>query len=376
LQACEAIAEAHAVGIIHRDLKPSNLFCVRRSDGLLSVKILDFGISKMTSPAVSRTELDVTRPQSVIGSPLYMSPEQMMCSKDIDARTDIWSLGVILFELVSNRAPFEAEETPALLMKVMTQPPQSLMVIAPAVPDEVEAVIRRCLEKEPAARFGSVAELAVALRPFAALRMSASVERIVRIVQTAGLGRVSEAPSAQAVVVGAGSVPPLAPTLESRLPAPGVAAAPSERQGAETTLPIAATQASWGQRSTGGDSAVAKKRSMPLVALGLALTVAACVAAVFVIRGAASRGGVVEAPAAASTPPVAAPLASPAAPAPPPVVPPAAASPPPPAPSMSEAAASTAPHAPPSAVRQQRTPHAAKPAQLPPASTPNVYDHM
>src|SRR5689334_23477229 len=95
LQACEALAEAHALGIIHRDLKPENLFLVRRADGLVSVKVLDFGISKITALTGSGREVGITKTSTIMGSPLYMSPEQMTCAKDVDFRTDIWAMGAI-----------------------------------------------------------------------------------------------------------------------------------------------------------------------------------------------------------------------------------------------------------------------------------------
>src|SRR5260221_1024887 len=100
LQACEAIAEAHTLGIVHRDLKPANLFVIRRPDGVFSVKVLDFGISKMTSPTSGGFDASMTKTSALMGSPLYMSPEQMESSRDVDARGDIWALGVILYELI------------------------------------------------------------------------------------------------------------------------------------------------------------------------------------------------------------------------------------------------------------------------------------
>ena len=104
LQACVAVADAHAIGIIHRDLKPANLFCIRRSDGQLSIKVLDFGISKLTeSRAGAAVSVSKTRTSSLLGSPLYMSPEQMRSARDVDSQTDIWALGVIVFELVTGR---------------------------------------------------------------------------------------------------------------------------------------------------------------------------------------------------------------------------------------------------------------------------------
>jgi serine/threonine protein kinase len=120
LQAAEAIAEAHALGIVHRDLKPANLFCVLRADGRLAIKVLDFGISKVTRPGAHGH--DMTSTAAIVGSPNYMSPEQLQSSKGVDARTDIWSLGVILFELLTARVPFEAEAVTELVIKIAMEP--------------------------------------------------------------------------------------------------------------------------------------------------------------------------------------------------------------------------------------------------------------
>lgn len=187
LQACEAIAEAHGLGIVHRDLKPANLFCIRRPDGLLSIKVLDFGISKVTNPGDSGPSMQLTKTQAVMGSPYYMSPEQMASAKDVDARTDIWALGTILYELVSRRVPFEGTTLPELVLKIVGSAPPPLRELRPEVPEALEAVILRCLEKDRANRFPNVAELAVALAPFGPKRARASVERVSRVIQTAGL---------------------------------------------------------------------------------------------------------------------------------------------------------------------------------------------
>ena len=127
LQACVAIADAHGLGIVHRDLKPANLFCTRRSDGQLVVKVLDFGISKLTDGAPSEPgAMAATRTSAVMGSPLYMSPEQFRSAKTVDARTDIWSLGVILFELLGGVVPFQGEGFGELAVKIATQDAPSL----------------------------------------------------------------------------------------------------------------------------------------------------------------------------------------------------------------------------------------------------------
>ncbi len=183
LQACEAIAEAHALGIVHRDLKPANLFCVRRADTRLSVKVLDFGISKVTGGA--KADASMTRTTSVMGSPMYMSPEQMQASRQVDSRTDIWSLGVILFELLSGRLPFEAEAVTELAIKIATLPPESLRSLRPEVPIGLEQVVLRCLEKDRERRFPDVGALATALEAYGPTWARPSVERICRTVGAA-----------------------------------------------------------------------------------------------------------------------------------------------------------------------------------------------
>jgi serine/threonine protein kinase len=165
LQACEAVAEAHAAGIVHRDLKPQNLFLTRTVGGSPKLKVLDFGVSKaigLTSGGMGA----LTRTRAMLGSPLYMAPEQMRSSRDVDARADIWALGVVLFELLTGRWPFEAETMPELCLKVVTDPPQSLAALRPETPPEFVALIECCLEKDPARRFANAAELATGLEPF------------------------------------------------------------------------------------------------------------------------------------------------------------------------------------------------------------------
>jgi serine/threonine-protein kinase len=187
LQACEAIAEAHALGIVHRDLKPANLFCIRRADGVLSIKVLDFGISKVgAGMRGSAPELDMTSTGAVVGSPLYMSPEQLKSSKEVDARTDIWSLGVILYELVAARPPFEAESITELAIEIATGMPKSLRMLKPDLPSGFEDVVSRCMVKDRAARIQSVGELAIALKDYAPKRAAASVDRVLRTMEAAG----------------------------------------------------------------------------------------------------------------------------------------------------------------------------------------------
>ncbi|HET7502489.1 MAG TPA: serine/threonine-protein kinase [Kofleriaceae bacterium] len=178
LHACEALAEAHANQIVHRDIKPANLFLTTRPDGTPTIKVLDFGISKAplnVSEMVTRTEI-------VMGTPGYMSPEQMRASRDVDVRTDIWALGVVLYECLCGRRPFVGESFSAIVLMAGTQPPPPMSA---RIPRGLQAAVLRCLEKERGARFPSIAALAAALGPFARNQHEATtiVERTSLIVQ-------------------------------------------------------------------------------------------------------------------------------------------------------------------------------------------------
>lgn len=215
LETCEALAEAHAAGIIHRDLKPENLFLADRADGSRAIKVVDFGISKSMSQSL--TDLSLTGTASFMGSPLYMSPEQMRSSRNVDARTDIWSLGTVMYEMVSGNSPFMAESIPELCLAVVGDPPKPLRELQPNLPAGFEQVIMRCLEKDRDRRYASVAELAQALSPFAPAEASSAL-RTGRILARS----VARFEGAE-VVTGAGVSRTLSPNSTPRPSAPSQA---------------------------------------------------------------------------------------------------------------------------------------------------------
>lgn len=173
LQACEAIAEAHAYGIVHRDLKPANLFLVRQADGSPLLKVLDFGISKVMGGTDS-----LTRTGTAVGSGYYMSPEQMTQTHSVDHRTDIYALGVVLYQLVSARLPFEAKSLHELCAAVLLGVPTPLTALCPELPPAFCEVVARACERTLEGRYQTVAELAAALAPFASPRALPLVAKI------------------------------------------------------------------------------------------------------------------------------------------------------------------------------------------------------
>lgn len=186
LQACVGIAEAHLEGVIHRDIKPANLFVATLKDQRRVVKVLDFGISK-ANEAASGPGTALTETGAMFGSPRFMSPEQLRSTKDVDERGDIWSLAMTLYELLAGKPAFHAPNMADLVMKILGERPAPLPVVAPHVPDALDAVIRKCIERDPAARYPSIAALAVALAPFSPERGGWWVERIHALYQAKNL---------------------------------------------------------------------------------------------------------------------------------------------------------------------------------------------
>ncbi len=186
MQACEALADAHACGVVHRDVKPENLFLTQRSQGIEVIKMLDFGVSKVAlTGSAFDNRLPLVRTMLPVGSPVYMSPEQIRASKDVDVRTDIWSTGCVLYELLTGRPAFDAPSVTELAATILEQDPVPVRSVRPEVPPALEAIITRCLEKNPHKRYQNIAELALALYPFGPRRARLYAERCCVVLNVA-----------------------------------------------------------------------------------------------------------------------------------------------------------------------------------------------
>ncbi|MBL8612428.1 MAG: serine/threonine protein kinase [Myxococcales bacterium] len=341
LQACEAIAEAHALGFVHRDLKPSNLFLTRRGDGSACVKVLDFGISKVM-PDVSGADPSLTDTQTVFGSPAYMSPEQVRSAKRADARSDVWALGVILYELLTGELPFRGETSSGTLAAIIADTPHSPGSLRREVSAELGGVILHCLEKDPNARFQNLGELARALRPHGSAAAAQSVERIQRL-------GVPRAPTSNPSGLSS-----------QRTPAPSRASVPTVVHGVATIDPV----------ETGSRAARRSRAPLAAVAVVAVVAVAGLVGA-WALRSPAGPSALPSASGEATT--AAVPSSPSAAASPAPLVASASAvasSSPPPSPS-----ASAPPGA--SAGVLGRRPHPGRPVVRPPAPSsapPPAYD--
>jgi tRNA A-37 threonylcarbamoyl transferase component Bud32 len=219
IQACDAIAEAHALGIVHRDLKPANLFLARRPDGAPLIKVLDFGISKANQ--LGEAGGTVTKTATMMGSPFFMSPEQMRSAKDVDLRSDVWSMGVVLYQLLTARLPFESDTLGGIMSAVLQDDPSMLSTYRPDVPHAFEAIVRRCLERNRNARAQSVGEIAMTLAPYAPARAKTTADRVVALSGGGGMGHgtqimtspLSAAAREAGFVTGSGGVTGSGPVL-------------------------------------------------------------------------------------------------------------------------------------------------------------------
>src|SRR5579859_7482692 len=176
MQVCEAVAEAHSFGWIHRDLKPSNIFLTYQRDGSALIKVVDFGISK---PLVKMAgDPTLTRTGAMLGSPRYMAPEQIHNIKNVDTRVDIWALGVIAYELLTNVNPFAADTMMKVITRIQSVNPPSPRTLEPRIPEPLAQLLLQCLQKKPAARVQTIVEFASRLAPFAGERARIHLDRI------------------------------------------------------------------------------------------------------------------------------------------------------------------------------------------------------
>lgn len=267
VQACEALAEAHAHGIVHRDLKPANLFLARQAGGARKTKVLDFGISKV----MDTVDAKLTRTSTAMGSPLYMSPEQMKSARDVDSRSDIWALGVILHEALSGKAPFDGSSIPEISAQILLEEPKRLNEIDARIPAELADVATRCLRKSPDERYQNVGALATALLPFARDRARAHVERVLRVLKAAGMSDAESSLSARPA--------PAASELDGRT-ASGAGSRPRPDPASSAHGLPARTMANWGQTRGQRRSAARSRQRLLIAAIASLVTVGGLAAAV------------------------------------------------------------------------------------------------
>jgi serine/threonine-protein kinase len=321
LQACEAIAEAHQLGIVHRDLKPANLFLSKGADGSPVVKVLDFGISKDAGAEGAEEEMQLTRTRAVLGSPYYMAPEQMKSTRNVDARADIWSLGIILYQLLTKKVPYKADSFVGLCIMVVNEPPPPPTLHRPDLPPALEAAILHALEKKPDERYPNVAAFAAAIAPFGRAAALLSAERIARM-QGAPMPSIerptsnSIAPPPASVVTGSSSasvgsaasvgpsipsaaqvthtspsvatpsVPPPASVITQPSAGTAAQAATGAAPGAITgNHPGAATGSGTGAAWSGSPTIQAKRTGTMIVGVGVALGALAVIAVFVAVRG-------------------------------------------------------------------------------------------
>ena len=291
LEVCDALAAAHTKGIVHRDLKPENIFLVRRKRNPDFVKVLDFGIARFNEPATIGGGKNLTATGMTIGTPHYMSPEQAQGLPGVDLQTDIYALGVILYEMLAGERPFNAETFPLLIVAIVTNDAPLIRMVRPDVPEGLDAAIQKCLAKDPEHRWTSVDELAEAIEPYASMMDTPRVSRTSKRPTS----RPGSAPDDNATRVGsktpdpaekrvaptqegvAGGLGPIAPTPKPKS-APGVAAAPTPGP-APSPAPAPAP-------STGSATALEQKVASPrwpyaALAVGALIAVAGGLAVAF-----------------------------------------------------------------------------------------------
>ncbi|MBI4955559.1 MAG: serine/threonine protein kinase [Myxococcales bacterium] len=328
LQACEAIATAHALGIVHRDLKPSNLFLANRPDGTASVKVIDFGISKILSDEPTEDEDPgggITKSATLLGSPLYMSPEQMVSARDVDARCDVWALGGILYALVTGKPPFRGLTVAAIYESILTGG-QPLRALCPEAPPELEAAVARALVKDRSVRTPDVASFAADIAPFGPEHARVSVDRMRRLLGgrtgpgSGHEGRPSSRGEPRSAPSGSGASAPDARSSPDAVTRSSVRDGASPIGGAGPSVSVAepgATAASWSREKT-----PLHRFPTGMIAVGGVAAIAIVAAVYFALRpqgaieaapAASAAAAPAESTATATTTPTATPASSPSA---------------------------------------------------------------
>ena len=276
LETCEALAQAHAAKIVHRDLKPSNLFLAEQPDKRAIIKVLDFGISKTADPQSAA----LTKTSALMGTAFYMSPEQLIAPKTVDHRSDIWSLGVILYELLTGKPPFMGESVPEIIGGILSNSPESLRTKRPDLPAGIEAVVTKCMQTKADDRYQSVATLAAALGPYAADRDRISVEAIARVLgeTIAKTGTSSPPARASTVVLTPQEIAPSAVPQAQ----PQASTVPSAVLPVATAPTVAAVTVNGLSTSTITEKP--KRGMMPLVAIGAVVVIAGVGGGIFLSK--------------------------------------------------------------------------------------------
>ncbi len=265
-QACLGLQKAHDAGVVHRDIKPHNLFLARRDAGEVIVKLLDFGIAKVKMDQEHSTEgAELTRTGNLLGSPLYMSPEQARGQKDIDLRTDIWSLGAVLYQALTGRTPYHhITALGQLIIAICSEAPPSVQEFAPWVSPEVAAIVHRCLQQDPARRFQTAAQMFEAIRPLIPYGWGIHQDQLVSLQDSVRMQSAPRMPM---------SVPPPGMLTGSFGQMAGTAAPAATHQSASTTAALSNSQSQAVQPA-------APSSKLPL-ALGAALLIAAAGGGIF-----------------------------------------------------------------------------------------------
>jgi serine/threonine-protein kinase len=275
LEALDALVEAHALGIVHRDLKPSNLFLAQQPSGTRCVKVLDFGISKVG--IVSDLSDDLTSSRALLGTPLYMSPEQLRSPKDVDARADVWSLGVVMYELLAGQTPFNGSTVGELCFAIAETTPKPLRAFRGDVPSALDRIVQRCLRRDPADRFTSAAELFEALSPLARgdasdaakrrttrlILVGASVVGLAGVIWQVGRPAVTSTSSVSSAPLATTAEPSVEHATLPEGPVPSANEPPAPSMGPESTTPALTTTAvaAKGPHTVSSTSKPAQKRS-------------------------------------------------------------------------------------------------------------------